>query len=428
MKPVLQVALDFVNLSRALKCAEEAVGGGADWIEAGTPLIKSEGLDAVRKLREMFPGKTIVADMKIMDAGRTEVEIAAKAGADVVCVLGAASDSTIKECVEAGRNYGAKIQVDLISVKDVVKRAKEAEALGVDYIGIHCSIDDQMIGKHPFEQLKEVSKNVNIPVAVAGGVNSETAHEAVKAGADIIIAGGAINKSDDARKAASDIKRSMSDLKKIKTTLFKRYSEKEFKKIIDKVSTANISDAMHRSGDLKGLKVISSGVKMFGKAFTVRTFPGDWAKPVEAIDAADEGQVIVIDAGGVGPAVWGELATHGAIQKKIAGVVIYGAVRDTEEIRKLKFPVFSTLIMPAAGEPKGFGETGVPVNIGNTRVFPGDYIVGDDDGVVAVPGPKAVEILNRAMSVLETENRLRREIDDGSTLAKVINLLKWEKK
>ena len=73
MKPVLQVALDFVDLSRAMKCAEESVKGGVDWLEAGTPLIKSEGLNAVRKLRERFPDKTIIADMKIMDAGRTEV-------------------------------------------------------------------------------------------------------------------------------------------------------------------------------------------------------------------------------------------------------------------------------------------------------------------------------------------------------------------
>ncbi|MBU4148932.1 MAG: orotidine 5'-phosphate decarboxylase, partial [Candidatus Omnitrophica bacterium] len=74
MKPILQVALDFVNLKRALKCAGEAVAGGVDWLEAGTPLIKSEGLSAVRELRRMFPRKTIVADMKIMDAGRVEVE------------------------------------------------------------------------------------------------------------------------------------------------------------------------------------------------------------------------------------------------------------------------------------------------------------------------------------------------------------------
>src|SRR3989304_5642011 len=94
VKPVLQLALDFVDLDRALKVAHEAVEGGVDWVEAGTPLIKSEGVDAVRALRREFPDRTIVADMKIMDAGRMEVEAAAKAGANIVDVLGAAPDAT----------------------------------------------------------------------------------------------------------------------------------------------------------------------------------------------------------------------------------------------------------------------------------------------------------------------------------------------
>jgi len=126
MKPVLQIALDFVNLSRALKAAEEAVAGGVDWLEAGTPLIKSEGLDAVRALRKNFPDSVIIADLKTMDAGRVEVETAAKAGANIAGVLGVASDATIKECIEAAANYGFEIIVDMIGVEDVARRAKQA--------------------------------------------------------------------------------------------------------------------------------------------------------------------------------------------------------------------------------------------------------------------------------------------------------------
>ena len=428
MKPILQVALDFVDLRRAMKCAEEAVMGGIDWLEAGTPLIKSEGLNAVRKLRKRFPEKIIVADMKIMDAGRTEVEIAAKAGANIVCVLGAASDSTIKECVEAAHNYGAKIQADLIAIKDAKKRAIEVAKLGVDYIGVHCSIDDQMAARNTFSELKDIVKHLSIPIAVAGGINSETAPDVVKAGASIIIVGGAINKSKDAKKATEEIKRSIHQLKKIKTELFKRVGEKDIAKILIKISTSNLSDAMHRQGGLKDIISVNPGLKMCGQALTVRTYPGDWAKPVEAIDMAHEGQVIVIDAGGVGPAIWGELATHGAIQKRIAGVVIDGAIRDVKEIRSLKFPAFSKMISPSAGEPKGFGEIGVSVNVGGVKIFSGDWVLGDDDGVVVVPRDKAVEFVNRAMSVMETENRLRKEIDEGSTLSKVTELLKWEKR
>jgi len=428
MKPILQVALDFIDLPRALKLAGEAMEGGADWIEAGTPLIKSIGLDGVRELRKKFPRVTLVADMKTMDVGRIEVESAAKAGADVVIVLGLACDSTIRECVEAGNHYGAKIMVDLLEVDALLERAKEVERMGADYIGLHTSIDEQMEGKISFEGVRTISGKIGIPIAVAGGVNSENAHEAVEAGASIIIVGGAIIKSVDAKKATAEIKTAIEKRVKIKSELFKRVSEENIRELLSKVSSPNISDAMHRQGDLKGIRPVCSGVKMVGPAFTVRTYPGDWAKPVEAIDEAPEGSVIVIDAGGVGPAVWGELATYSSVEKKIAGVVIDGAIRDVPEIRKVKFPAFARIIMPTAGEPKGFGEMGVPVEVGGVRVFPGDWVFGDDDGVVVIPQKRAVEITNRAMDWLERENRIRKEIREGGTLGKITELLKWEKK
>lgn len=428
MKPILQVALDFIDLPRALKLAGEALQGGADWIEAGTPLIKSNGLDAVRELRKKFPQAVLVADMKTMDVGRIEVETASKAGADVVIVLGLASDSTIRECIEAGRHYGAKIMVDLLEIDALLERAKEVEMMGADYIGVHTSIDEQMEGKISFHGVRTIAGNIGIPIAVAGGVNSENAYEAVEAGATIIIVGGAIIKSVDAKKATAEIKRAIEKKIKIKSELFKRVSEENIKEMLSRVSSANISDAMHRQGELEGIRPVCSGVKMVGPAFTVRTYPGDWAKPVEAIDVAPPGSVIVIDAGGVGPAVWGELATHSSLEKKIAGVVIEGAIRDVVEIRKLKFPAFARIIMPTAGEPKGFGEMGVPVKVGGVRVFSGDWVFGDDDGVVVIPEKRAVEITNRAMDVLERENRIRKEIKEGGTLGKVTELLKWEKK
>ncbi|MFQ5574752.1 MAG: orotidine 5'-phosphate decarboxylase / HUMPS family protein, partial [Terriglobia bacterium] len=174
-RPQLAVALDFLDLPRAVKVAEEAVLGGADWLEAGTPLIKSEGLESVRALRRQYPKKTIFADMKIIDAGRIEVEAAAKAGADVVGVLGEASAATVKECVEAARNYGTRILADLIECSDPASRAKELEELGVHFIGVHVAIDAQMQGKDPFALLREVAGTVDIPVGVAGGIHSETA-------------------------------------------------------------------------------------------------------------------------------------------------------------------------------------------------------------------------------------------------------------
>jgi 3-hexulose-6-phosphate synthase/6-phospho-3-hexuloisomerase len=428
MKPVLQLALDFVDLPRAIQVAEEAIAGGADWLEVGTPLIKSEGLDAVRQIKSRWPDRVIVADMKTMDAGRAEVECAAKAGARVVGVLGAASDATIRECIEAAKNYGAEVVVDMIQVNDVVARAKAVEAFGADYVGIHLAIDEQMQGKTPWDTLRAVAKAVTIPIAVAGGINSETAAMALQAGASIVVVGGAVTKAADATAATRAVKQAMETGKAVKSEFFVRTTGPDIREMLTRVSAANVSDALHRSGDIPGMRPITSGAKMVGPALTVRTAPGDWAKPVQAIDMADPGDVLVIDAGGVLPACWGELATNSAIQRKLAGVVIYGAVRDTADIRELRFPLFSTLVTPTAAEAKGFGEIGVPIRIAGISISPGDWIVGDDDGVCVIPKDRAVECTNRAMDVLEKENRLRAEIQAGSTLSQVGYLLRWEKK
>jgi 3-hexulose-6-phosphate synthase/6-phospho-3-hexuloisomerase len=427
MKPTLQVALDFLDLSRALRCAREAVEGGADWLEAGTPLIKSVGLDAVRALAREFPGRIVVADLKVMDAGRTEVEAAAKAGAKVATVLGVASEATIEECVEAGRNAGIDICVDLLQAADPAATARRAAALGARHVSIHCPIDAQMQGKSPWADLARVREAVTCPVAVAGGLNSETAADAVAAGAEIVIVGGAVTKAADAAAAARAIRRALDTGEKIATALFKRGTEADLPALFAKVSTCNVSDAMHRTGDLVGLLPVTPGARMAGPAWTVRTYPGDWAKPVEAIETAPPGSVLVIDAGGVPPAVWGELASESCLQRGIAGVVIDGAIRDVDDIRRMKFPAYSRLVTPAAGEPRGFGETGVTVKAGGLEIAPGDWIVGDDSGVVRVPRAKAVEVANRALHVLEAENRIREEIRRHSTLAQVVELAKWEK-
>jgi 3-hexulose-6-phosphate synthase/6-phospho-3-hexuloisomerase len=430
MDPVLQVALDFNELSRALGVAREAWKGGATWIEAGTPLLKSEGLEAIRALRREFPKAYLIADTKTLDAGRTEFEAAAKAGANcaTVCVTG--SDSTILECVEAGRNYGIDVGVDLLGLQGerLLETAKKCQEWGVHHVGLHLPIDDQMRGLDVTADLRALRPHVSIPIAVAGGVNSETAAGMVKAGADIVIVGGAITKSADAEGATRTILGAIQKGLSVATDLYKRGgSDAEVRRILGMVSTPNISDAMHRSGDLPGIVLQTPGKKIVGPAVTVRTFPGDWAKPVEAIDVAKPGDVILVDALGLGPAIWGELASESCMQRKLAGIVIEGAIRDIDTIRSIGFPAAARLVTPTAGEPKGFGEINVVLRIGGVSISPGDWIVVDESGVVRIPKGKVVEVANRSMDVLEHENRLREEIRRKATLGNVAELHRWEK-
>ncbi len=426
--PVLQIALDLMQLNRAVVIAHEAVDGGADWVEVGTPLIKSEGAEAVRTLRREFPGKKIIADTKTMDVGGVEVEIMAKAGANIVTVLGLSEDSTIEEAVMAGRKYGAEVMVDMINVPDKISRSKEVEKLGASYVCLHMGIDTQMKGEEPpIDILKKVVETVSIPVAVAGGITAENAGLYAEAGATDIIVGGAIIKTGDIRAAAENVKKSIAGAK-IDTNLAKKYSEENLFEAFSRVSTCNISDAYHKQGVVYGIppQSLQHKQRMVGRALTVQTANGDWAKPVEAIDQVKEGDILVVDVGGAPVAVWGELATCSAIVMGAKGIVIDGAIRDIDDIREMGFPAFAKSVAPCAGEPKGYGGIGIEIKIGGQKVRTGDWIVGDESGLIVVPKEIAVEVANRALDVHERENRTREEIKRGSTLSKVNELSKWE--
>jgi len=426
-KAVLQVALDILELKRALQIAQESIEGGSDWIEVGTPLIKSEGMQAIRSMRDRFPDTTIVADMKVADTGTLEVEMAAKAGANIVCVLADADNSVIAEAVRASRLYGIRIMADLINVKDPVSRAGELEAMGVDIICAHVGIDQQMMGKSSLELLSTLSDKVHIPLAVAGGIVAASAGDAVRSGADIVIVGGWIVRSADVTGSTKKIRSAM-DNPSIRS-IEKKSPDEEIRTLLMQVSAPNVTDAMHRKGAMSGIVSICGNVKMVGRAVTVQTFAGDWAKPVEAIDVARKNEVIVINNdGATHVAPWGELATLSCVKKGISGVVIDGAVRDVDDIRIMKFPLFAKAVVPNAGEPKGFGEINAEIQCGGQYVRPGDWIIGDESGVVVIPAERAYEIARRALEVRKNEERIREEIRRGSTLSEVAELIKWEKK
>jgi 3-hexulose-6-phosphate synthase/6-phospho-3-hexuloisomerase len=285
-----------------------------------------------------------------------------------------------------------------------------------------------MIGKTPIELLKDIINNTQIPVAVAGGLNSETVSKIVNAGASIIIIGGAITKAKNVVDATYKINKAIIEKKSVSTDLFKKYDKSEIKKAFSMVSTPNISDAMHKKGSIHNIRPIKLGYHMVGRALTVQTIDGDWAKPIEAIDKAEKNSILVIDVDGGRTAIWGELATWSAKMKGIGGVVINGAVRDLDDIVNMDLPIFTRYISSNAGEPKGYGEIGAEINFGGQIIRTGDWIIGDDSGVIVVPQEIAQEIANRALDVKEHENRIREEIKKGGSLSSVLKLKKWEKK
>ncbi|MEW4240676.1 3-hexulose-6-phosphate synthase [Bacillus sp. MB95] len=203
----LQLALDLVNISEAKEVVQE-VQEYIDIVEIGTPVVINEGLKAVKEIKEAFPSLKVLADLKIMDAGAYEVMKASEAGASIITILGATNDSTIKGAVEEAQKQGTQILVDMINVKNLEQRAKEVDALGVDYICVHTGYDLQAEGETPFEQLQTIKRVVkNAKTAVAGGIKLNTLPEVVQSQPDLVIVGGGITSEKDKRNVAEEMKK-----------------------------------------------------------------------------------------------------------------------------------------------------------------------------------------------------------------------------
>ena len=179
---------------------------------------------------------------------------------------------------------------------------------------------------------------------------------------------------------------------------------------------ANVSDNMLRLyGGYDRLRPMHDGSALCGPALTVRTRPGDNLFVHKAIDIAEPGDVIVVDAGGdTTNSIIGEIMLRLALARGIAGFVIDGAIRDAGAIAAGSLPVFALGAAHRGPYKDGPGEINVPISIGGMPVSPGDIMLGDADGVLAVPQADAPGVLSRALAQNDQETEIFRSIDEGT--------------
>jgi RraA family protein len=183
-----------------------------------------------------------------------------------------------------------------------------------------------------------------------------------------------------------------------------------------KMVTPHLSDSMQRlQGTGSPLRAMYKGATLAGPAFTVKTAPGDNLLVHKALDTAQKGDVIVVDAGGsLDNAIIGELMSARAEQRGVAGLVIWGAIRDSAELGAGSYPVFACGVSHRGPYKDGPGEINVPITIGGMVVNPGDIIVGDADGLVAVPLDEAEAVLASAKAILAKETQSMKDIRAGT--------------
>nr|WP_298097195.1 RraA family protein [uncultured Shinella sp.] len=184
------------------------------------------------------------------------------------------------------------------------------------------------------------------------------------------------------------------------------------------VPVANVSDCMGRLfGSATRLRPIHDGdARMAGPALTVRSRPGDNLMLHYALDIAQAGDVIVVDAGGaVDNAIMGELMAEMAVKRGIAGIVINGAVRDVTDIRATGLPVYATGITHRGPYKNGPGEINVDIALDGMTVSPGDLILGDGDGVLCVPFDQTGALLAAARQKMTAEKAEMQHIRQGTS-------------
>ncbi|GLV60110.1 D-arabino 3-hexulose 6-phosphate aldehyde lyase [Dictyobacter sp. S3.2.2.5] len=190
-RPHVQVSLDLATIDEALHMAKIAVDAGVDWLEAGTPLIMSEGLHAIRALHEQFPDVPIIADLKTMDGGYGAVAKVAQAGASWSVVMGVAHPATIAAAVAAGRDYGIGVMGDVMVAPDKAAKARQLQDLGIDVISLHTGYDERhaITQASPWDDLAAVVAAVDIPVQAVGGLQIADFPRLVAAGAPLLVVG-----------------------------------------------------------------------------------------------------------------------------------------------------------------------------------------------------------------------------------------------
>ena len=174
-----------------------------------------------------------------------------------------------------------------------------------------------------------------------------------------------------------------------------------------RIPVANVSDSMARltAGGAR-LRPMHAGGAMAGPAFTVKTRPGDNLMVHKALDLAEPGDVIVVDAGGdLTNAIVGEIMSTYAKARGIAGLVIDGAIRDADAIRGASFPVFAAGVTHRGPYKDGPGEINVPVALDGMVIAPGDLVLGDGDGLLCVPFDATDAVYALATAKVDVEAR-----------------------
>jgi len=204
--PYIQIALDIPNIEVTKRIIQELPRSDRIILEAGSPLIKRYGTKVIREIREVTKDIFVVADLKTLDVGKVEVDVAYDETADAVVASGLAAKETLDNFIYEAKRLGIYSVVDMMNVQDPVQKLRSLAEIP-EIVIIHRAIDVEKTGEARWDiigDIRKAFKDKRILIAVAGGIDPTTAPKALAAGADIIIVGRYVTQSKDIRRAVRE--------------------------------------------------------------------------------------------------------------------------------------------------------------------------------------------------------------------------------
>ncbi len=204
--PYLQIALDAPSMEGAKKVIQALPGSDRIILEVGTPFIKRYGTRGINELRLIAKDKFMIADLKTLDVGKVEVDIAYEDTADAVVAAGLAPPETLDATVSEARRLGIYAVIDMLNVEDVLGKLKSIKEFP-DIVILHRGIDQESgrsCGLERIKMIRQAFPGKKFLIAVAGGIVPETAKEALELGADILIVGRYVTQSKDIERSVRD--------------------------------------------------------------------------------------------------------------------------------------------------------------------------------------------------------------------------------
>lgn len=189
-------------------------------------------------------------------------------------------------------------------------------------------------------------------------------------------------------------------------------------------AAATLYEACGKSGGMTAaIRPMVPGARLAGVAFTIRTLGAETAAVLRAIESAPPGAVLMIDTGSVGHApVWGGTSSLASKLRGLAGCVTNGCVRDVDEVVATGFPVYAAAVSVVGTLKNHPGWQDVPIALGGVAVHPGDYVVGDADGVVVIPAADGLRAIEAATAQRDKEEARDARIRAGEPITVVVGL------